>query len=289
MRLESPWIRISIATRDKAWSASADEVEGAPGNDTAKMREIMQDIQHSEIPIRAYGLATLRKLVLAKDKAAEAHIDSIIIIFGSQLEDPDQFVFLRAIDGLAAIGDVRPALAMPELAAQYTKAGVDAVTRLKIGQAMLLVAQRCGETLPVHAQHFVNAFLQGCRHKEADVRASSLSNLAEMADILGHGVHPFITDMLEATGAMLALHESPEPRRAAVLLCSRLLKTLGKAGIMQHQREMQHIYRGLKVVSSQNADELTRVHAISALEDLHEIMTAFMFPKQPEATLKVSV
>ena len=73
---------------------------------------------------------------------ASAHIDSIIIIFGSQLEDSDQFVFLRAVDGLAAIGDVRPALAMPELAAQYTKPGIDHVTRLKIGQAMLLVSER---------------------------------------------------------------------------------------------------------------------------------------------------
>jgi len=253
------------------------------------MREIMKDIQHEEIPIRAYGLATLRKMVLAKDKAAEAHIDSIIIIFGSQLEDTDQFVFLRAIDGLAAIGDVRPALAMPELAGQYTKAGVDNVTRLKIGQAMLLVAQRCGETLPVHAQHFVNAFLQGCRHREADVRASSLSNLAEMASILGHGVHPFLTDMLEATGAMLALHEDPEPQRAAVLLCSRLVKNLGKAGVLQHQRPMQQIYRGLKVVASQNVDELTRVHAVSALEDLHQIMTKYIFPKQSEPSLKVTV
>ena len=129
--------RISIVTRDKAWSASTSSAPPSPG--VATMRQVLKDIQHEEIPIRAYGLAKLREMVLAKDPTALAHVDSIIIIFGSQLEDSDQFVYLRAVDGLAAIGDVRPALAVPELAGQYTKSGVETPTRLKIGQAMLLV------------------------------------------------------------------------------------------------------------------------------------------------------
>jgi len=274
-------------TRDKAWSASTSSAPPSPG--VATMRQVLKDIQHEEIPIRAYGLAKLREMVLAKDPTALAHVDSIIIIFGSQLEDSDQFVYLRAVDGLAAIGDVRPALAVPELAGQYTKSGVETPTRLKIGQAMLLVARRCGQVLPVYAQHFVNAFLEGCGSKEADVRASSLSNLAEMVEVLSSGFQPFIQDMLDCTLAVLSPTEVPEVQRAAVLLCSRMIKTLGNDGVVGNQKQMQRLYTHLKIVVRNNTDELTRVHAMSALDDLGSIMMKFLFPKDNACQLHVSM
>ena len=110
-----------------------------------------------------------------------------------------------------------------------------------------------------------------------------------MAEILGSGIHPFVADMLECTEAMLNPDESGEVQRAAVLLCSRLVKTLGKEGIMQNQERMSKIYNRLKIAVRNNVDELTRVHAISALDDLGQIMLKFIFPQQRSPQLNVVV
>ena len=115
-------------------------------------------------------------------------------------------------------------------------------------------------------------------------------------------------DMLDCTLAVLSPTEVPEVQRAAVLLCSRMIKTLGNDGVVGNQKQMQRLYTHLKVcltscpklfqrltgcvlqiVVRNNTDELTRVHAMSALDDLGSIMMKFLFPKDNACQLHVSM
>ena len=58
--------------------------------------------------------------------------------------------------------------------------------RLKLGEAIVLAARDCGELLPHYADTFLPAVLSNARDPHPLIRASALSNLAEICQLLGH-------------------------------------------------------------------------------------------------------
>lgn len=148
--------------------------------------------------------------------------------------------------------------------------------RLKIGEAVLLSARRCGEAMPTYAHFYVNAFITAAREwsssnqgggeergtgaeslsspglvgqgSEAEVvggrgdsleskeryhfRASCLSNLAEVCQLLGWSLGRFSQDIVDLGVGILSMEggESEEAtlaRRGAAFLLGRLLKGAG--------------------------------------------------------------
>ena len=58
--------------------------------------------------------------------------------------------------------------------------------RLKLGEAIVLVARECGELLPYYADTLLPAVLSNARDPHPLIRASALSNLANICQLLGH-------------------------------------------------------------------------------------------------------
>lgn len=63
------------------------------------------------------------------------------------------------------------------------------------------------------ANYFMNCFLSGTKSESVGVRASSLSNLAEMCKILRFALQPFIRDIIVCVTAMLTTEKEVEVRR----------------------------------------------------------------------------
>ena len=190
---------------------------------------------------------------------------------------------MHAINGLAALGDVAPTRVVPQLAAQYTRDSLSIEMRLNIGQAMLLVASRCGSTLPKHARPFMNAFLHTAANSQLQdeiMLSSALSNLSTMVEHLGAATSFYLGDLMECTAAILLPTVPAEAQRAAVRLCNRLIKVLGDQSVEHFAEQMQIIYKHLKVLVDATDDELTRVHAMAAFGELDTIMRKFIFPAQ---------
>lgn len=70
-----------------------------------------------------------------------------------------------------------------------------------------------------------------------------------------------------------------EPRRAAVTVLRQLLKGLGDEMIVFLKDAILPIYRELKLIYNTDKDEVMRLQAQLALEELNENMKDFIFPK----------
>ena len=122
--------------------------------------------------------------------------------------DTDSYVYLAAVQGLAALADALPGWCIPRLVALFVASATPTVTttttaaaaaaataaataananatatatavgsmaaaaaplplsqRLKIGEAVVLSARRCGEAMPKYARFYVNAFVAAARER----------------------------------------------------------------------------------------------------------------------------
>lgn len=96
-------------------------------------------------PIRAEGLAMLRKLIEARSPVVDAPIAATMLI--SLLQDPDEFVYLNVIKTLTALASKHPKTVTRMLVADYIDqaAAFTMEQRLKIGEALLRVMQVLGQ------------------------------------------------------------------------------------------------------------------------------------------------
>ncbi len=76
---------------------------------------IIKRIQDPLLPSRAHGLMQLRKFVLSKDPLAQRNLKQILALFSDHMRHSESYVYLPAINGLAALADVQPLSVIPLL------------------------------------------------------------------------------------------------------------------------------------------------------------------------------
>lgn len=59
-----------------------------------------------------------------------------------------RFIYLNAIKGLTALGDIFPDKIIPIILEYYHTTALSIEARLKLGEALLMIAKRTGELLP---------------------------------------------------------------------------------------------------------------------------------------------
>ena len=124
-------------------------------------------LQDALLPVRAHGLLLLRELVTTRAGTAPHEVvralePAIRDVFLQAVQDDDSYIFLNAVQGLAALADSFGSEALGGLVGIYTGGlqgvGVGALTqqdvdmRLRVGEALGQVIRRCGETLPRYGQ-----------------------------------------------------------------------------------------------------------------------------------------
>ncbi|KAG0029265.1 transmembrane and coiled-coil domains-containing protein 7 [Podila clonocystis] len=118
-----------------------------------KYASALAALQDSLLPVRAHGLHILRELILAKSivltRADDRELDHSLDIFVQHVQEPDSFIYLNAVKGLAALTDAHGPRILAKLMRIYAnedgKQTLD--TRLRIGEALVQTVQRCGEAL----------------------------------------------------------------------------------------------------------------------------------------------
>ena len=126
-------------------------------------------LQDPLLPVRAHGLLLLRQLASSKSPRPEdpttfapaldpALVPGVLSIFLQSIQDEDSYIFLNAVQGLAAMVEGFGKQVLRGLVADYVR-GLDGVgagaldqeevdVRVRIGEALGQVVKRCGETLP---------------------------------------------------------------------------------------------------------------------------------------------
>jgi len=160
-------------------TSEASSSKKSPTSDDEGPKAIYQKaltlLQDPLLPVRAHGLLLLRQLASSKSphpkdptKLAPA-LDSALVpgvlsIFLQSIQDEDSYIFLNAVQGLAAMVEGFGKEVLRGLVADYVR-GLDGVgvgaldqgevdVRIRIGEALGQVVRRCGETLPSYGAPF---------------------------------------------------------------------------------------------------------------------------------------
>jgi len=150
---------------------------------------------------------------------------------------------------------------------------------LKIGESLLQIAKRCGKTLPKYESLLMDCFLQSCSKDPSPfVRASSLSNLAELCKQLHFALQPYLREILTCVTSILQSDSNEEVRRGAVFLISLLFRGLGLEIFELIPEDLRNLFHILKRLQESDADEITKTHATIALSELNSIVKAFLSP-----------
>ncbi|KAI9458406.1 hypothetical protein BJY52DRAFT_1204364 [Lactarius psammicola] len=190
-------------------------------------------LQDALLPVRAHGLLLLRELVTTRAGTAPHEVvralePAIRDIFLQAVQDDDSYIFLNAVQGLAALADSFGSQALGGLVGVYAGGlqgvGVGALSqqdvdmRLRVGEALGQVIRRCGETLPQYADVLVPQLFSLVRssHLPTTIRTSSLSLLATCADTADLALLPYVHDLANAMLDLLQVEGGASTRAADV-------------------------------------------------------------------------
>ncbi|KAI5736732.1 hypothetical protein M8J76_006525 [Diaphorina citri] len=241
----------------------------------------MRDACDTLLPVRAHGIVVLTKLILSGDATAKANKNALLCLFMENLSDEDSYLYLSAVDGLAALASEQADTVVDTLTQHFTSATRQLELRLKLGEVLMRVARHLGEMLTKYKSYFLNAFLHGCKDEDHLLRASSLSNLAEICRILGYRVGSILSEIFICIKCIISSDPCPEPRRAAVMVASFLLCGLKHEALQVLEPILPELYRTLKHIYDNDPDDRTRLHAQLALEQLNEAVKTFFTPSLP--------
>jgi hypothetical protein len=79
--------KMKITSRGSSWTFDTTSSSQQSNQD---LKEILKDLNDPLIPVRAYGLVALRKLVLSRDSQAVKNLDKIVEVFINQMQDPER-------------------------------------------------------------------------------------------------------------------------------------------------------------------------------------------------------
>ncbi|CDR99212.1 hypothetical protein [Sporisorium scitamineum] len=161
-------------------------------------QEALKLLQDPILPVRAHGLVLLRRLVSDDAKNGGQHVSTvdpalvpaILDIFLHTVQDEESYLYLNAVQGLAALASSGGGQTIARLVGIYIGrddglasqglASREVEKRLRVGEALLQVIQRCDDAMPAHVDTVVPPLL-------AKLRDRSLANVlrSSFVSILG--------------------------------------------------------------------------------------------------------
>ena len=128
----------------------------------ALYQQALKLLQDPILPVRAHGLLLLRSLVTkSRQEVDSALIPAILSIFLQAVQDDESYLFLNAVQGLAAMVDSYGAEVLKALIREYTDGlfnmggslsqhGLD--IRVRVGEALGIVVRRVGTALGLYSK-----------------------------------------------------------------------------------------------------------------------------------------
>ncbi|XP_009195021.1 transport and Golgi organization protein 6 homolog isoform X2 [Papio anubis] len=249
---------------------------------TEQLQEVLLSTYDPQIPTRAAALRTLSRWIEQREAKALEMQEKLLKIFLENMEHEDTFVYLSAIQGVALLSDVYPEKILPDLLAQYdsSKDKHTPETRMKVGEVLMRIIRALGDMVSKYREPLIHTFLRGVRDPDGAHRASSLANLGELCQrldfLLGSVVH-------EVTACLIAVAKTDsevQVRRAAIHVVVLLLRGLSQKATEVLSAVLKDLYHLLKHVVHLEPDDVAKLHAQLALEELDDIMKNFLFPAQ---------
>ncbi|KAF8812411.1 hypothetical protein BYT27DRAFT_6419485 [Phlegmacium glaucopus] len=186
-------------------------------------------LQDPILPVRAHGLLLLRHLVSppASDgkrgpqSINQSLVPAILSIFLQAVQDDDSYIFLNAVQGLAAMVDTFGKDVLQSLMYSYA-GGLDGLgagnlsqqdvdIRTRVGEALNIVINRCGSALGIYVDILVPRLFAIVRSSDIPtaLRTSSLSLLSTCINTFPLAVLPYVEDLSSAMIDLLQIESVP--------------------------------------------------------------------------------
>ncbi|CAH0725994.1 unnamed protein product, partial [Brenthis ino] len=252
------------------------------------------DVFDNLLPVRAHGIMELTKLIDKSDLETLSKRHYIFCLLQEQLKDSDSYIYLSAVNGLASLATHCTNEVLSALCKEYLEISLEtsidtqenhkkvAELRMKLGDIIVKVTRRLGEIAVVHKTILLNTMLCASRDNDPLIRASALSNLAEIALVINYKIGTIIYEVLLCIWNIIETDKAIECRRAAVMVIASLLKGLGQDTLVELKENILPIYRTLnKLYKDPNEDSILKLHAQIALEELDDIVKKVLCPELP--------
>ncbi|XP_034255754.1 transport and Golgi organization protein 6 homolog [Thrips palmi] len=260
--------------------------KGREKPEKTECEEAFHDACDPLLPVRGHALVQLTKLLKKRDSETLVKKEAVLCLFKENLNNSDSFIYLAAINGIVAFSSIHPDVAVKSLIEEYVaicSAGDNETRnpelRMKVGEILVKLARELGELAPKYKNELLNAFLVGTKDTDHLMRASSLSNLGEICQILGFRIGPILRELLICIQSILKFDKAVEARRASVMVVTQLLRGIEADMLDVLQDAALELYRHLKRVYCEDEDDVVRLHAQLALEELGRLAHGFLFPK----------
>uniref|UniRef100_A0AAA9TVL2 Transport and golgi organization 6 homolog n=1 Tax=Bos taurus TaxID=9913 RepID=A0AAA9TVL2_BOVIN len=249
---------------------------------TEELQEALLSAYDPQIPTRAAALRTLSRWIEQREAKVLNMQEKLLKIFLENLEHEDTFVYLSAIQGVALLSDVYPEKILPGLLAQYdsSKDRHTPETRMKVGEILMRIVRALGDMVSKYREPLIHTFLRGARDPDSAHRASSLSNLGELCQRLDFMLGSVVHEVTACLIAVVKTDHEVQVRRAAIHVIVLLLRGLSQKATEVLRDVLKDLYHLLKHVVCLEPDDVARLHAQLALEELDGIMRNFLFPPQ---------
>jgi len=247
-----------------------------------QLQEILLSAYDPQIPTRAAALRSLSCWIERRETKALEMQEKLLKIFLENLEHEDTFVYLSAIQGVALLSDAYPEKILLGLLAQYDSDEDKHTpeTRMKVGEVLMRTVRALGDMVSKYREPLIHTFLRGARDPDSAHRASSLSNLGELCQRLGFLLGSVVHEVTACLIAVAKTDREVQVRRAAIHVIVLLLRGLSQKATEVLRDVLKDLYHLLKHVVRLEPDDVAKLHAQLALEELDEIMRNFLFPPQ---------
>ncbi|CAG5116369.1 unnamed protein product [Candidula unifasciata] len=260
----------------------------------SKLEKALEDLCDPLLPVKGHGLISLARMVEDRDGEVKDKQEMLLKIFLENIAHADSYIYLAAVNGLAALSDLYPDQVIPCLTSEFrsmcakTHSSKSGETALKVGESLVKATKRLGELTPKYRDLLLPVILCGCRHDDALVRASSLSGLADVCKLLRFSIGPMLHEIVTCCRDIIKSDPDAEPRKAAILTLTLLLQGLGRDVLQTLSDVLLDIYRVLKQSFTFDPDEKVRFNASLALGELDDIMREALFTK-PELKKTITI
>ncbi|RQM31175.1 hypothetical protein B5M09_007737 [Aphanomyces astaci] len=141
------------------------------------------DLQSAQVPLRARGLARLTRWIRRRQPVD--NVEALVALCVHHLADADSYVYLAAVQALAGLGDVYADKTIPLLLDALAQDATYSVEqRIKLSEALLFTARRCGDVMPKYGRAFVFGYLRCIRSRKLPNDANEIEETTLRANIL---------------------------------------------------------------------------------------------------------
>jgi hypothetical protein len=257
-------LRVRIMTSGKA----------QPKNKSLELfRLAVKELSDELLPIRAHGMSVIRQLVLTKDCVAEEHLESIITIYLDLIQDEDSFIYLNAIKGCSALAESYPVQTIDRMVARYKDREFPLDVRLRMGESILQIIQRAGESFPILAERLLLTITSVLREEDPRLQSSALilsSFIAKQAPLV---LLPILYQMLDFLLMLFVFQKEVAPKRGALVFLSNLVRSLGfEFGTHVERSWFLKIREMIERIAEDDTDLICRGHAQSIQADLAQFV-----------------